>query len=131
MVYLDVHQRDVAALAPIQAALTARAITWISMPAGDTTPREAMDLFAQAVRQVPLVLVVAGTVEGSWVKNRVLNAINVGASYDNPPGVAVIRVPGSAMPPKLPGGARVLGDGVTFDEAGLDALLAETAKGLP
>jgi len=128
VVYLDVHQRDDAAAAIVKHYLSSRNITWMSMPAGDNPPRAVMDMFEQAVKQVPLVLVIAGEVADAWVVQRVRAAIKAGIDREVPADVAVIRLPGRAAMPPLPYNRTVVGDGVLLDESQLDALLADAAK---
>ncbi len=128
VVYLDVHQRDDAAAAVVKTYLSKRDVTWMSMPAGDNPPRAVMEMFDQAVKQVPLVLVIAGEVADAWVVQRVRAAMKAGIDREPPADVAVVRLPGRAAMPALPYNRTIVGDGVSVNESQLDALLADAAQ---
>lgn len=127
VVYLDMHYKDDAAAADVKQFFTSRGITWMAMPAGDNPPREMVAMYEQAVKNVPLVLVVAGAVDDGWVTQRVKAALKAGLDREPPTEVAVLRLRGRASLPRMPQNLTVIGDGTTLEESRLDALLAAIA----
>ena len=127
-VCLDVHQRDFAATMPLQMLLATRGVEVRSMPSGDSPPREAIALFEQNVRHVPLVFVLAGTVGEAWAFDRAKIAVRAGMDREPETRVVIVRLPGSAEIKATSKHIDVIGDGQTLPESKINALLDETAR---
>lgn len=127
-VYLDVHQRDMVASMPLQLVLATRGVMVLSMPSGDSPPREAIAAFEQNVRQAPLVLVLSGVVGGAWALDRAKTAFKAGLDRTPETRVVIVRLPGSAPLAATPRFIDVVGDGTTFPETEIVALLEEVSR---
>ena len=127
-VCLDVHQRDFAATMPLQILLGERGVVVRSMPSGDSPPREAIALFEQNVRSVPLVLVLVGGVGESWAFDRARIALLAGMDRDPQTRVVIVRLPGSAEIKATSKRIDVIGDGIALPESAINALLDEAAR---
>jgi hypothetical protein len=124
--YVDVHPRDREAAAPLLELLTARGCQYEVAPTGDAlSPAEAMSRFQDAVRSVPLALVVAGAVDGTWVLQRLREGMKAAVDRDPPTRLVVVRLPDSAPLPPLPYYATAFGD-----ERGYTPQAIETMLGL-
>ncbi len=129
-VYLDAHMRDFVAAVPLQMLLAELGVTALTMPAGDKPPREAIEAFAKNVQQVPLVMVVAGTVSETWLLERLKVAMRAGLDCTPEPRLVVVRLPGSVPLTGMPIWASVIGDGVSMPTAAeLQQMMKSVAEG--
>jgi len=126
-VYLDVHQRDLVAGMPLQLLLATKGVMVLSMPSGDSPPREAIAAFEQNVRQAPLVLVLCGAVGAAWAVDRAKTAFKAGLDRTPETRVVIVRLPGSA-PLAATRSIGVIGDGATLPESEIVALLEEVSR---
>ncbi len=127
-VYVDVHQRDMVAGMPLQLLLATRGVMVLSMPSGDSPPREAITFFEQSVRQAPLVLVLCGAVGGAWALDRAKTAFKAGLDRTPETRVVIVRLPGSAPLAATPRFIDVIGDGATLPETEIVAVLDEASR---
>lgn len=119
-VYVDVHARDVAAAAVVTQFLEQRGVKAL-LPKPEASPRDAIAMFTAAVRNVPLVIIVAGEADDPWVRQRAKTALEAGDDPETPTEVAVVRLPGRGPLPRIPR-VQVFGDGETIEEQRLDEL---------
>jgi len=111
----------------LQLLLATKGVMVLSMPSGDSPPREAIAAFEQNVRQAPLVLVLCGAVGAAWAVDRAKTAFKAGLDRTPETRVVIVRLPGSA-PLAATRSIGVIGDGATLPESEIVALLEEVSR---
>jgi hypothetical protein len=113
-VLVDVHREDEHAAAAVVTFLAQLGVT-VLRPNADATSFAGTGMYNDAVRNVPLVMVLAGKAGDEWVSGRAKAAYDAGKDCDPPTEVAVVRLPGRGRLPRIPR-VQVFGDGETIEE---------------
>lgn len=122
-VFVDVHARDRDDAAGLLADLDARGIRYVLPPTPDDVALDPVLRFQQTVRSVPLMLVLAGQVDGTWVLQRLREGMKAAVDRDPPTRLIVLRLPGSGTLPRVPYYAAVYGDESGYSPKVLDLVL--------
>ncbi|MFO0093419.1 MAG: CHAT domain-containing protein [Gemmatimonadaceae bacterium] len=126
-VYVDVHPKDVPAAAVVMQFLEQHGVKALR-PKPEAAARGVVNPFEDAVRGVPLVIVVAGeAADDEWVKGRAKEALVAGAHRVPATEVAIVRLPGRGRPPRLPR-VQMFGDGETIEEKRLEELWTDITR---
>jgi len=126
-VYVDVHPKDVPAAAVVMQFLEQHGVKALR-PKPEAAARGVVNPFEDAVRGVPLVIVVAGeAADDEWVKGRAKEALDAGAHRVPATEVAIVRLPGRGRPPRLPR-VQMFGDGETIEEKRLEELWTDITR---
>lgn len=125
-VYVDVHRQDEQAASVVIRFLEQRGVK-VLRPNAEAAPHGVVNPFVDAVRNVPLVIVVAGSADDPWVMGRAKAALDAGADRVPATEVAIVRLPGRGRPPRLPR-VQMFGDGETIEEQRLDELWTDITQ---
>jgi hypothetical protein len=140
--FVDVHERDVAAAAPLfdildqhnvpyllttatrarlAALSTGEPVTaqWVGAEAPD-----ALGEFQTLVRRVPLMIVTVGSAGGDWLMGRLREGMKAAVQRETPTQLVVLRLPGNTDAPAVPSFARVFSSVDGISEQSLRDLLA-------
>lgn len=125
-VYVDVHRQDEQAASVVIRFLEQRGVK-VLRPNAEAASHGVVNPFVDAVRNVPLVIVVAGSADDPWVMGRAKAALDAGADRVPATEVAIVRLPGRGRPPRLPR-VQMFGDGETIEEQRLDELWTDITQ---